>query len=367
LQSNLPHAPVSWLTVQRHFNDLVVSTYGRGFYILDDLTPLQDLTSDIAGSAAPLFAPHPAYRFRMIENGIRETSDDPTAGRNPPYGASLSYWLKSVPEGDAVLSIADSTGKTVRTFAGSKAQGVNRVYWDLRFDPSSSAYTGLDPLSGALPPRGPEEGAPPGRSSGPGGAVRGGAGGSGSVRILAPPGRYTVTLRVGGQELTQPLILLKDPDSGGSLQEIAAQTSMLQDLSADLDSAVALSNELASLRSQLRTLTGKLASDASMADVRTAERLEQKLAAVADSLRQGKPVAFYEWPVRLEAKLAYLATHVQSSDREPTDQAREAHAFLKDQLRITKAAYDEAIRQDLLPFNELLRSRGLPVIATVAR
>ncbi|HKG20694.1 MAG TPA: sialidase, partial [Blastocatellia bacterium] len=368
LQLNLPHAPVSWLTVQRHFNDLVVSTYGRGFYILDDLTPLQEMTPAIAGSAAHLFAPHSAYRFRTIENGIREMSDDPTAGRNPPYGASLSYWLKSAPAGDVVLTIADSTGKVVRTFVGSKTEGVNRVYWDLRFDPSSPAYTGLDPLSGSLPPRGPEEGSPPGRVRGPGGGATRMAGGAGSVRILAPPGRYTVKLRAGGRELTQPLILLKDPDSGGSLQEIAAQTSMLQDLSADLDSAVALSNELASLRSQLRTLAGKLASDASMTDVRAAaETLERKLMAVADTLRQGKAVAFYEWPVKLEAKLSYLANHVQSSDRGPTDQAREAYAFLKDQLRVAKAAYDDVLRNDLSPFNELLRRRGLQAIATATR
>lgn len=369
LQLNLPHAPVSWLTVQRHFGDLVVATYGRGFYILDDLTPLQQMTSEIAASDVHLFAPRSAYRFRMIENGIRETADDPTAGRNPQYGASLSYWLKSVPVGDVSLLITDSTGKIVRRFDGSKVQGINRVHWDLRFDPSSAAYSGVDPVSGLTSPREPEAGPPTGRRRGQdAGAGGGGPFGSGSVRILAPPGSYTVKLRVGDREFTQTLTVLKDPDSGGSDREIATQTAMLQEISAALNSAVALSSGIASVRSQLQTLMAKLANTSGMADVRTAaDTLEQKLLAAADLLRQQKPVAFYEWPVKLEAKLVYLANHVQSSDREPTDQAREALRFLKDQLSIAKSTSDELMRRDLATFNEMLRRRGLQRITTVPR
>ena len=66
LQTNLPHAPVHWLTIQEHFNDLVVGTYGRGFWILDDLTPLQQLTPEVAAADAHLFEPRRAYRFRPI-------------------------------------------------------------------------------------------------------------------------------------------------------------------------------------------------------------------------------------------------------------------------------------------------------------
>lgn len=369
LQLNLPHAPVSWLTIQPHFNDLVVATYGRGFYILDDLTPLQQMTAKVAASDVHLFAPPPAYRFRQIENAIREMSDDPTAGRNPSYGASLSYWLKSVPAGDVTLMIADSSGRIVRTFGGSKIEGINRVYWDLRFDPSAAAYTGVDPVSGSTPPRGLEEGIPLERgrrqAAGTGG---GGPAPSGSVRILAPPGSYTVKLRVGDREFTQTVMVLKDPDSGGSDRGIALQTAMLQEISADLNSAVALSNRIASVRSQLQTLTGKLASGNGMADVRAAANIvEQKFSAAADLLRQQKPVGFYEWPVKLEAKLIYLAGHVQSSDYEPTDQAREAHVFLKDQLRIAKSTYDELMRRDLATFNELLLRRGLQQITIEQR
>ena len=94
LQNNLPHAPVSWITVQEHFNDLVISTYGRGFWILDDITPLQQATPQVLASDAHLFPPRPAYRFRPI-TAPSTPYDDPTVGENPPYGASINYYLKA--------------------------------------------------------------------------------------------------------------------------------------------------------------------------------------------------------------------------------------------------------------------------------
>ena len=68
---NLPHAPVHWITVQERFNDLVIATYGRGFCILDDITPLQQLTADVTGKAVHLFAPREAWRFRRSGATLR--------------------------------------------------------------------------------------------------------------------------------------------------------------------------------------------------------------------------------------------------------------------------------------------------------
>ena len=131
LQSNLPHAPVYWLVVQEHFNDLVIATYGRGFWILDDLAPLQQMNQMVRDSSAHLFTPRPAYRFRNTVVPVT-MSDDPTAGQNPPYGASINYYLKSAPSGDVKIRIEDAKGQTVRTLTGTKTVGINRVNWDLR-------------------------------------------------------------------------------------------------------------------------------------------------------------------------------------------------------------------------------------------
>ena len=98
LQNDLPHAPVSGIVVQEHFNDLVISTYGRGFYILDDLTPLRAMTAEVLNADAHLFTPRAAYRFRGI-TAPSTPYDDPTVGENPQYGATLNYYLKGAVAG----------------------------------------------------------------------------------------------------------------------------------------------------------------------------------------------------------------------------------------------------------------------------
>jgi photosystem II stability/assembly factor-like uncharacterized protein len=340
LQLDLPHAPVSWLTIQRHFDDLVVATFGRGFYILDDLTPLQQLTTAVAASPVHLFEPRPAYRFRLRDDGVREMADDPTAGANPPYGASLNYWLGSAPAGDVTLTIADSSGTPIRILEGTKEHGINRVYWDLRFSPGHE------------------------RLAGPGGSAGGGGPPAAGFRILAPPGQYTVTLRAAGHEATQHITVLKDPDSGGGPGELAAQLAVLEELSAQIDTSNHLTSSIDSVRHQLDTLLRTVdgAHDAQDLGPR-ARALEVQLAGLADSLVQQKPGQFYMWRVKLTAQLIYLANHVQSSDRRPTDQALEAHAVLRQGLHLVKTEYERLISHDLADLNAALQRSGRPPIA----
>src|SRR5260370_9794614 len=106
---NLPHAPVYWLVVQEHFNDLVIATYGRGFWILDDVTPLGELTPQVVTADAHLFPPRPTYRFRAITSEAGSPVD-PTVGQNAPYGAAVNYYLKAPPSGKVTVTISDSKG-----------------------------------------------------------------------------------------------------------------------------------------------------------------------------------------------------------------------------------------------------------------
>jgi hypothetical protein len=121
LQANLPHAPVSWLTVQERFNDLVVATYGRGIWILDDLTPLQQLDDKVRSSSAHLFSVRPAYRFLrrpVLPIYMGEKNDPPTsAGHNPPYGEG------SVPEGAKEAPMSDGVSNFVGHVVGEEELG----------------------------------------------------------------------------------------------------------------------------------------------------------------------------------------------------------------------------------------------------
>ena len=201
LQTNLPHAPVYWIAIQENFHDLVIATYGRGFWILDDITPLQQMTAEVLNSSAHLFTPRTAYRFRGITVPY-SSSDDPTAGQNPPYGASINYYSKAAPKAEPSIKIVDADGKTVRTIRGTRNAGINRVWWDLRTEQSKEVRLRTSPAYA------PE--------------VRLNAEGwrplpeGGRMTLLVPPGTYTVKLTVDGQEFSQPLTVLKDPNAGGN-------------------------------------------------------------------------------------------------------------------------------------------------------
>jgi len=171
-----------------------------------------------------------------------------------------------------------------------------------------------------------------------------------------------VRLRIGSAEFRQPLVVLRDPDSGGAPNEIARQTAMLVDLAQDIGTSGNLYASIDNIRGQLAsTIERATTSDPALGAA--ADSVERKFASLADSLTQQKPGAFYEWPVKLIAQLTYLASEVQSSDRKPTDQARQAHAVLEAELRLVQREYAALVEADLARLNARLRGRGLsPVI-----
>ena len=347
LQSGLPRAPVYWLAIQERFNDLAVATYGRGFYILDDLTPLQQATPDALAKPAHLFRPRAAYRFRAITVNYSQ-ANDPTAGQNPPYGASLNYHLKSAPEGDVTLRILDAAGQVVRTLKGTKQPGINRVFWDLRGEPSKEIRLKTSPV--AAPDVGLDA---DGTRALPEG---------GRITLMALPGSYTVELEAGGQKQRQPLTVLKDPHSGGSEADLKAQHETLVAIKKDLETAADQVLAIEAARAQLAALAGYLDSDLRVA----AQALERKLTEVEDGLVQrrltGRGQDATRWPAQLVAKLTYLAGGLASNDHAPTEAEKEVHALLKQRVAASQGRLDETLRAELANFNEMLRKSGLPVV-----
>ncbi len=347
LQTNLPHAPVYWLTIQEHFRDLVVATYGRGFWILDDISPLEQLTLEVLASNAYLFPPRVAYRFRTIP-GQAATANDPTVGRNPPYGASINYWLKAAPQGRVRLTILDRAGKTVRTLTGSARAGINRVYWDLRNEPTEEARMRVKPLYAdwvEMPP----EGRP--------------APGVGRFSVLMPPGVYTVRLSVGGQEFSQPLEVRADPNTDSNPQEIETQVARLLDLQRDMNAAVEMYNQVELIRVQLQQL-GRILGTSGASDLEPAtDSVEQRFIAFEEALHQlritGRGQDNIRWPVKLLGRILYLANGMASSDFAPTTQQVQVHELFKEELRSLRGQLDRLLREDLAQFNARLRQRNL--------
>lgn len=348
LNNNLPHAPVYWIEVQPQFSDLVIATYGRGFWILDDITPLRTLGAEVAAKDAHLFAPRAAYRFLPVEVPFADY-DDPVSGTNPTYGASLHVWLKDAPKDSVVLTMADASGKVVRRQAFMGTAGVNRVWWDLRNEPTREAKLRTEN------PYAPDVRYPPEGRAAPG---------LGRFNMLVPPGTYTVRLRVGTREESQPLEVRKDPRSGGSEAEIRAQAEVAAAIARDIDSAVDMVNALEVVRSQVATLKGTLADDTTMVDVRArVDTLDRKLRDVEEQLLQlkttGRGQDLIRHPFKLGEQLIYLGQSVTGSDFAPTEPQRQVQELLKEQLHQVRLQFDAVMTRDLDAFKQMLRARNV--------
>ena len=361
LQTNLPHAPAHWLTIQPHFNDLVVGTYGRGFWILDDITPLQQLTSDVLDSDAHLFEPRSAYRFRNRESTMSQPEDS-AAGTNPTYGAALHYYLPDELGDDNNLSVMifEANGEVVRTLSElPTAAGINRVHWDLRYDQTDEPKLRMPAFEHAHVRADPESGFRP-------------VGDGSRVAVLAPPGEYTVKLTLGDVELVRLLTVLKDPHSAGSEAEIQAQMELLFELRDVLNDAVALINEIDSSREQLNDVGRRVQNHPDADLIHAAARsLDERLLAIemklsdqrlsGGSARQDS----IRWPRQLLAKLSSLAGYVGQTDFPPTTQQREVFENYKELLDTYELQMDDIRAGELASFNQTLEERGLAGIVTL--
>ena len=336
LQNNLPHVPVCGIAIQEHFNDLVLATYGRGFWILDDITPLRQLAPEVTGAPAYLFVPRPAYRFRGITPPMA-VSYDATDGQNPPYGADLNYYLGSASSDNVQIAILDAKGDTVRTLRGTGNVGINRVQWDLRFTPSEEIRLRTPPIYGSwmrIPPDG--------RTAG------------GRMTMLAPPGVYTIKLTVGGKDFKQNLTVLKDPHSAGTEEDLRAQFTFLEALRGNLNAAADMVNQVEILRKQVEDLKPRLNEEAVALDtalINLEENLHQlRITGGQDGMR---------WPAKLIEKLTHIASQLQENDFAPTAQQIAVSQQLTEQIRDLRRQFDDLLSKDVVRFNEALKQHGI--------
>ena len=366
LQNNMPRAPVYWLVVQPRFNDLVVATYGRGFWILDDITPLRTLGADVLAKDAHLFPSRETFRLHDAEQPFA-VAYDPSAGFSPPYGAPINYWLRSgsdstvrdsagvmlVSKDSVTFTISDAGGRVVRTLRGPVNAGINRVWWNLRGDLTRQAKLRTSPEYApwfSVPLEGGGRDAPS----------------IGRLGVLVPPGAYTVKLTTkSGRVETQPLVVRKDPLAGGSDAELAENVALVRQLRGDLDEAVGMINSLEGVRGQLLALKATVATDSTRKDLgRGIDSLDIKLRGVERMLFQtritGRGQDVVRWPTRLAEQLEYLAGQLQTSDYAPTESQGQVAGVLREELQRARAQYDRVMQTDVTAFNAMLQQRKIP-------
>lgn len=339
LQLNLPVVPITDLAVKE--DDLVAATQGRAFWILDDLTPLHQLTEEVASSDLHLFVPRPAYRLSTGRGRAQ-----PGTGENPPPGVVIHYTFKEGPEGPVALEILDGGGAVIKTFesgsdGGQEAvaveAGMNRFVWNMRY---------------------PDGSPPPGETILFGGRVRG---------PQAVPGTYRVKLKLGGLSLSETFEIRKDPRIGTTQKDFEDQFDLLIRIRDKVSAAHEAASQILSSKEQLAAAlsrTQTIPNDETI--VSEAQQLEQKLDAVLSELiqleiKRGNDVLSY--PVGLNAKMASIGRVVASTDARPTDASYEAFDELSVALDVQLAKWRDVLQTDVPAFNELLHEKRVPAIS----
>ena len=365
LQNNMPRAPVYWIVVQPHFHDLVVATYGRGFWILDDITPLRSLGAAVVNKDFHLFPPRLAYRLHDTEQPFA-VAYDASAGFSPPYGTPINFYLKVgsdstvrdsagtklVQKDSVAITISDASGAVVRSINAPRNAGINRIWWNLRGDLTKQARIRTSPeyapwfsvsLEGRDAPT------------------------VGRYGVLMPPGTYTV--KIAGTTESQTLVLRKDPNDPAPEAELVQNVALTRQIAEDLDGAVVMINSLENVRGQLAALKATVGSDSTRKDVATAaDSLDLKLRVVERKLFQtratGRGQDILRWPWRIAEQLQYLAGELDGSDLAPTESQRQVAAQLREQLAAVRAEYNRVMQQDVASFNAMLQQRKVPNVIT---
>jgi photosystem II stability/assembly factor-like uncharacterized protein len=361
LRLNMPVVSIHDLAIEQ--DDLVAATYGRSFWILDDVNPLRQLDGHSASSGAHLFAPRRAIRVRRDENQDTPLPPEIPAGKNPPDGAILNYYLPENSKTDVQLEILDANGSPVRRFSStalpkeaeeipfvaeywighpqplSKEGGMHRFVWNLRYaDPPAvhtqspynypiAAIVGETPL----PPEGP----------------------------LVLPGKYEVRLKVGEQVFRQPLEVKMDPRAEAARNELQSSLELQLKISAALGRNFAGYQQIKDLRTRLAELMKRLKEDPIAT---AASALEGKAAALA-----GEPTPILETPktpnfMAVNDSLIALIALVDGADSAPSEASFEAFQRLCKALNATLGAWQEIRNKDVAALNALLGKNNLAAL-----
>lgn len=339
---NLPAVAVREIHVHPRENDLILATHGRAIWVLDDATPIQQMTAAIAAKPAHLFPNRVATRFNTGDQKWT-WGNQYFRGANTPYGAQFTYWLKDKPAADSLVKVEIlQNGSVIRTLKRAPAAaGFNRATWDLRHDAPKTLSD--------MPGDSAEPGDWRGRPMGP----------------QALPGQYVVRLTVSGEAQEQPLTIRIDPTSPVTVADLRAQFDQAQRLNAVIANLIDTERNLMAYKGQIeeRRRTGvEMRGDAANALVKAAGEEIPKLDSVRLQVTRPKPaeVPYYsEGPRPLERAMSLMGA--MDSGLNPTIPGQ--LEYMGDVRRDAQTVIEMVERQveaTAAKINPLLQALGLP-------
>jgi photosystem II stability/assembly factor-like uncharacterized protein len=344
LRLNLP--TTSFYDLQIHDGDLIAATYGRGIWILDDISPLEQLTAGAAAGQVHLFRPQEAIRVQANINQDTPFPPEVPHGRNPPQGAVIDYYLNQ-PAQNVELQILDSKGNLVRSYSSAPipplgqplpptpafwarqprplptTAGEHRVTWDMLYPTPPALF--FDQSIGAVPedtpfiPEGP----------------------------MALPGNYTVKLTVDGVSYTQPVRLRQDPrldDSPAAIDGMRRQLTLALQIVTVISASKSAYEQASGMEAKLTSLH----ADASGGPAKTLRKQMAELTGTAKDASIGLSGGSYAVPPvkgltsfsRINGQASALLEMVEStSDQAPVPSLYRTYSDLCRDFNATSAAW----------------------------
>jgi photosystem II stability/assembly factor-like uncharacterized protein len=361
LQLNLPHTSMRDLVI--HNQDLIVATHGRSFWVLDDIGPLRAATG--TATQAMLLKPSPAVRARRSTGTDTPIPPDEPAGRNPPDGAVIDYYLAQTAKGAVAIEVLDANGAVVRRalstdpvgFSAEEREkelipaywfrqpralattaGMHRFIWDLHWTAPRVAKRSF-PISAVAGDTPQEPLGPP-----------------------AVPGIYRVQLKVAGHTWEQPLTVMPDPRVDIGQQDYSTQFSLAQGLAASLNASSEKAQQIKSLRAQVKALGARpeasITAQAHALDEHLESLMEKSAAAPMSDARHGLE--------RVNGDLLSLYTQVLDADVAPTHAQQLAADSLFHEWNTISAAAAKIWQDELMPMNKVLKRARLPILRSDA-
>lgn len=313
-QLNLPITSIRDLAVRD--NDLIAATHGRSFWMIDDLSPLHQLSDEMAKSDFFLYKPDAAYRTQ--QSGGWSKPDMRLEGKNHPNGAIIHFYVKDKKETDSIsLEILDASGGLIQKFDSqaktnkldpsatkplSVNSGGNLFIWDMRY-PGFKSFDGMVLYSS--PNRGPK----------------------------AVPGTYKVRLRYNGETRVEEFEIIKDPRLPNTAEDFEKQFNFLVQVRDEVSKANQAIIDIRSVKTDLEYIKNKATSSKDLQDI--VSEFETKLEKIENSIHMTKNQSRQDplnYGIRINNRLAFLMQDSQRGDYIPTNQAEEFFKVVKKEL-----------------------------------
>lgn len=339
-QMNLPIVPITDLTIKN--DNLIAATQGRSIWLIDDLTPLHQLSDEVASSDMYLYKPMDSYR---MGGGFRFGRQSATAGQNHPGGVMTHFFVKNLTDSTVVtLEYLEANGTLIKKYASNEKErnkkleikeGANRFVWNMRY-PDAKSFKGLIMWAG------------------------------GTTGPKAVPGSYKVRLTVGEESQEQDFKIIPDPRSTSTVDDMQKQFDFLISVRDKLSEIHQAIIDIRDAKAQIGQVTKRVKDDESMKDLlEIAKDLNKQMSAVEQALYQTKNQSRQDplnFPIKLNNKLAHLGSLNGRGDFPPTDQSvafkKEVTAAIDEQL----AKWYEIRDKNVPEFNQKVKEKSVDAI-----